>query len=436
MKTVSKPPKVIAATGIKQVGSAASGERGELVTLCAAVSACGQAMPPFFIFPRVNYKSFFLKGAPTGSAGAAAKSGYMNTETFIVFLKHFMNFVKPSKEHPVLLLLDNHASHVAFEVIEYAKENGIVLLSFPPHCSHRLQPLDVAVYGPLKGRVGRAQQNWHRSHPGMAMTIYDIPSIVKQVWDDTFTVSNITAGFEKSGVQPYNSEVFKESDFSPSDVTDRPDPTRQPQVTAQRVEHQDNIEVIDAAQSQSDDDIDNSTLDADTVDGTAGDGAIPSGTAENGSDMGEAAVDGADLNDTAVGGAAAIEDPPIAGHSRFSPVSIRPHPKAGPRKETTTKRKKQKATVWTDTPEKNLVERQKHEREKVRKVLIPKKKGQHAKNRNKQTEVDDTFCLVCFEQWRKDGKEWVQCLSCHEWAHTDCISGNDLFYTCDNCVID
>ena len=40
-------------------------------------------------------------------------------------------------------------------------------------------------------------------------------------------------------------------------------------------------------------------------------------------------------------------------------VSIRPHPKTGPRKETHTKRKKQKATVWTHTLEKNLVGRQK-----------------------------------------------------------------------------
>ena len=58
----------------------------------------------------------------------------------------------------------------------------------------------------------------------------------------------------------------------------------------------------------------------------------------NGSDMGDAVVDGA----------AAIEDPPVAGHSSISPVSIKPHSKAGPRKETNTK----KAEVWTDTPEK------------------------------------------------------------------------------------
>ena len=101
-------------------------------------------------------------------------------------------------------------------------------------------------------------------------------------------------------------------------------------------------------------------------------------------------------------------------------VSIRPHSKTGPRKETHTKRKKQKATVWTHTPEKNLVGRQKHEREKLRKALIPKQNGQHVKNRNKQTEGDDTFCLVCFEQWRKDernGNVGHAMLIMPHWAH-------------------
>ena len=99
-------------------------------------------------------------------------------------------------------------------------------------------------------------------------------------------------------------------------------------------------------------------------------------------------------------------------------VSIRPHPKTGPRKETHTKRKKKKATVWTHTPEKNLVGRQEHEREKLRKALIPKKKGQHVKNRNKQTEGNDTFCLVCLEQRRKDGKEW-ECKPCNAYHATN-----------------
>ena len=57
-------------------------------------------------------------------------------------------------------------------------ENGVVMLSLPPHCSHRLQPLDHSVYGPLKKLVYSACDSWILSHPGNSMSIYDIPAIV------------------------------------------------------------------------------------------------------------------------------------------------------------------------------------------------------------------------------------------------------------------
>lgn len=58
-----------------------------------------------------------------------------------------------SKNIHILLLIDNHSSHTSLEAIEYSRENRIVLLSFPPHCSHRLQPLDVGVFGQFKNAL-------------------------------------------------------------------------------------------------------------------------------------------------------------------------------------------------------------------------------------------------------------------------------------------
>ena len=52
-----------------------------------------------------------------------------------------------SKSNPGLIILDNHSSHMSLEVIEIAEENGLDILSFPPHCCHRLQPLDLSVFG-------------------------------------------------------------------------------------------------------------------------------------------------------------------------------------------------------------------------------------------------------------------------------------------------
>ena len=79
--TVHRPDKVIASRGSKQVGQVTSGERGTLVTLCCAVNALGNSLPPFFVFPRVYYKDTMLNGAPPGSkADGRLIACYVNNE--------------------------------------------------------------------------------------------------------------------------------------------------------------------------------------------------------------------------------------------------------------------------------------------------------------------------------------------------------------------
>ncbi|CAM1331982.1 Uncharacterised protein r2_g4084 [Pycnogonum litorale] len=144
--TVQKPDKVVARRGFKQVGAITSAERGTLVTVACAVSAIGNTIPPYFVFPRVHFRDHFLTEAPVGSQGTANASGWMKEETFEDFLKHFVKYSKCSKEKPCLLILDNHSSHLSIDGLDFAKRSGITMLSFPPHCSHRLQPLFLFSY--------------------------------------------------------------------------------------------------------------------------------------------------------------------------------------------------------------------------------------------------------------------------------------------------
>ena len=81
-----------------------------------------------------------IHGAPPGSVGTAHPSGWSNEKIFVEFLNHFITHVKPSQERPVLLLLDNHDSHVNIPAIDLAKSSGIVVLTFHPHTSHKMQP--------------------------------------------------------------------------------------------------------------------------------------------------------------------------------------------------------------------------------------------------------------------------------------------------------
>jgi hypothetical protein len=117
----------------------------------------------------------------------------MTGNDFVLFMQHFIKHTRVTKDRPVLLLLDNHQSHLAIKVLDLAKENGAVLLTFPPHTSHKLQSLDRSMYGPFKKFVDSASDAWLRSNPGRTMTIYDIPSIVNQ--SNALTPKNIKSGF-------------------------------------------------------------------------------------------------------------------------------------------------------------------------------------------------------------------------------------------------
>lgn len=59
-------------------------------------------------------------------------SGWIQLELFTKWFRHFVNYVKPNKDNPILLLLDGHFSHTRdIEVIEIARENGVILVSIP-----------------------------------------------------------------------------------------------------------------------------------------------------------------------------------------------------------------------------------------------------------------------------------------------------------------
>ncbi|XP_065658600.1 uncharacterized protein LOC136083119 [Hydra vulgaris] len=148
--TVQKTPRVIASKESKQVGQITSRERGELVTVCCIVSAAGVAIPPAIVFPRKIFRNSLMRGAPEGSIRLANQSGWLNAEIFIVVLKHFIKFARPTADHKVLLIIDNHESHHSLQSPKYAKENHVCMMTLPPHTSHKTQPLDRYAFGPMK----------------------------------------------------------------------------------------------------------------------------------------------------------------------------------------------------------------------------------------------------------------------------------------------
>ncbi|KAK3732934.1 hypothetical protein RRG08_002545 [Elysia crispata] len=84
--------------------------RKELLSLSyAPPTTC---VPPMLIFPRKNYKDHFLFGAPPGSYGITNDSGWIKEDNFLTYVEHFAAFAKPTEQKHVLLIMDNHISHL------------------------------------------------------------------------------------------------------------------------------------------------------------------------------------------------------------------------------------------------------------------------------------------------------------------------------------
>ena len=132
--TVQSVPKVIAENGTKQVGQITAQERETLATVCCCANAAGQALPPAKLFPRVNFKDYMLEGTPASTLGLAIATECMNAELFPQVVAHFIIHIAFSKEKPSILLMDNHDSHCCLEVVNLARENGLTIVNYPPHC--------------------------------------------------------------------------------------------------------------------------------------------------------------------------------------------------------------------------------------------------------------------------------------------------------------
>jgi hypothetical protein len=96
--TVKKLDRVVARRDFKQIGRVVCAERGTLGTSAVAVSATGNTVPPFYIYPRMLFRAHILNDAPAGSHGDADPTGWMKAEHFVEICETFCLHVKPSKE--------------------------------------------------------------------------------------------------------------------------------------------------------------------------------------------------------------------------------------------------------------------------------------------------------------------------------------------------
>ena len=188
------------------------------------MSAGGQYVPRMMIFPRARMSDVLMTGAPAGCIGAVSPSGWTGSNLFVTWLKHFVSATKATKENQQILMSDGHYSHKTIEAVTYARDHG-VHITLPPHCTHKMQPLDRTFFKPFKASYNRAADSWMVSHPGKRISMYDIASIFSEAYVHTANLARAENGFRVCGLWPVNELIFTEDDFAAAELTDEPLPT-------------------------------------------------------------------------------------------------------------------------------------------------------------------------------------------------------------------
>lgn len=443
ISNVQKPVKILAPKGQKQVGIAASGERGKNVTVVCCFSASGNFVPPMFVFPRQRMSPHLQKGGPLGAIYYCSKNGWIDESLFYEWLQHFARTTKPTNNEPILLILDNHASHISIRIYNFCRKTGIILLSLPPHTSHRLQPLDLTFYSPLKSVFYRECSLYLKTKSSLSreserkISQYELAELFNRAYVKVATMDKGISGFSAAGISPLNPDKFIGTYLEPA-------------ISEQEVE----IEIAEEDGEQPD--MPKSTEQANTILETS---TYTDLSFEN-------------------------ENEPQPGPSRAVQVTdISPLPGTSKSysndivsKNVSKGRPKQKSEILTATPMKEKLEEAERNREtRKRKKETTKITGKNKGNRKRRTKTfknqkqksvrrriefseseteeeadeknlcdddeDDDIeplncdvCLVCNE-FGRDNEMWYRCVNCGRWSHEEC-SGWDSpeDYFCDLCL--
>ena len=197
--------KVITERGTKNVYRVAPDTR-EQVTVLGCASADGTLQKPFVVFPGVRPNFNFDGVDPDDFDIGRSPNGWMDTDCFFGWLANlFYKAVEDKIQFPILVFMDGHTSHINVAISDFARDKNIILYMFPPHASHLLQPLDVAVYGPLKKYWNDALNAFGKEFRGLHMTRQHFFKVFDKAWKRAVaSPTNIKSGFRKTGLVPFN----------------------------------------------------------------------------------------------------------------------------------------------------------------------------------------------------------------------------------------
>jgi hypothetical protein len=185
--------------------SRGAGIKRTLITAVECISASGKSLPLLIVWPAVTHRSSWTTHPTPDWHYAVSSSGYVDTEISLYWIRNVFHPATCARADgkPRVLINDGFATHESLELLEFCFKNNIVLCRLPSHTSHKLQPCDVGVFGPLKAAYREQADDLYR---GGANTVgkEHFTLLYSRARDKALTSRNIRSGWSRAGLFPLN----------------------------------------------------------------------------------------------------------------------------------------------------------------------------------------------------------------------------------------
>jgi hypothetical protein len=188
----------------------------EWITVIGCIGADGTTLPPTVIFAAAGGSvqatwvhdidpekhSIYFSVSPTG---------WMNDDLGVAWLEQVFEPATKGKARRKfrLLILDGHGSHVTRRFLDYCDDQRILVLLYPLHATHTLQPLDVACFKPLNQNYStQLVEHNYITEGDMLVGKANFISLFWPTWVGTFTEKLALSAFACTGIEPLEPDVI------------------------------------------------------------------------------------------------------------------------------------------------------------------------------------------------------------------------------------
>jgi hypothetical protein len=232
---INATPKAKVITSCDKKAFRRRGEKTPHVTLGLCVSPFGDGPPPAFIFSAKKQVTDFLQFEMTRRMCVLnSANGWMTADLFVkwavifvTWLNEFRNQLS-SNDKPAVLFLDNCKTHCVERALRTFADHNVKVISFPPHMTHVLQPIDVSCARAFKAALAN-NLDFFRKHPEYVPEIKHKSQAAKS--RAALTAASLASlghctltvclnGFAHSGLYPWSVEQVLQSRYVHQSDTD------------------------------------------------------------------------------------------------------------------------------------------------------------------------------------------------------------------------